>query len=291
VFKQTNHANVYELLFEEPTKFNFTTLLTKIDDLIKAGKDAETYGGTYYIKSHQSLKDTEVFLFGKDNPDASNHKRVMKKLEFEKVDIDVGKEVLTDFIHLSIAKKYHHRNGKSVHTLLMEKSPLIRSASFKYFIDYVTSNAFATSLQKRVINEFYTSVKEAKKIIKITQTKTDVDLPLPKKKNSDNPILADDIEVSEELIYQTKKRKRGLSLPFSLFESLYSTFDIKDPTTKLHVTIADKNNDKINIDFSDSAAPYAVKYDIPVNRKEDDIQEDIANQMNRLIDLYDRGQI
>lgn len=291
MFKQTNHANVYELIFEDPTKFNLSNFLSKVNDFIKDGLDAETYAGTYYIKSHQTLDHTEVFLFGKDNPDASNHKRLIKKLEFEKVDIDEEHEVLTDFIHLSIAKKHHHRNGKQVHTMLMEKNSLIRSASFKRFIDYVTEDSFITSIQKRVINQFYTAIKDASRIMSITQIKSDVELPLPKQKEMQGEMVSDDIEVSEQIIYKPTSKKRGISLPFGLFDSIYSSFNFKDPTTKLYVEIADKSKNRINIDFSDTAASYAVKYDVPNNKKEDDIQEDIAKQMNKLIDLYDRGML
>lgn len=279
-----NHANAYELVFNEPKKVNFNSFKKKLEDFLKKNKPKETFKGTYYIKKMSVIDDNLICLFGKDNPDASNQKREKKSLDFAPIDVDKEKEVLTDFIHFSISKKAKKEGVKQLHTLLIEKSSLISMHNIKEFIINILEDAFTVELRRRITKDLYSAVRNSRRILEINISKEVENPILPSNNNDDN-----DNVTTKEIIELKAGRKKSIPIPF--FEKSLENFNIKDKSQKLYVKIQDEGSNMVNIDFSKVDAAYSVKYDIPLNRKEDDIQTDIAEQLNRLLKLSDKGKI
>lgn len=277
--KIENHASEFELIFETPIEYKLDTLINAINIQIISKQFKETTNGTFYIKNIKKLNKSYILLFGKDNPDASNHKRKKKDLIFDKVDVDKETEVLTDYIHIGIAKKHSRRDGKYVHKVFMEKSSLFRVHSLKYYIDAISENPMFTVLQKRAITEFYNQVKLSKKIMIITEVQKDIDCAIPIEEGDDEQII-NDVIVTKELTY--KPSKRGGTIAVDTFDRIFSN---KKKKSNLYVKIQDESNSIININFDNLDAKYAVKYGIPLNTREDDIQDDIANAINHLMTL------
>lgn len=277
--KLENYVSEFELIFETPSDYSLKELISAINQQISSKLFKETSRGVYYAKSLKELNKSYIVLFGKDNPDASNHKRKKKDLTFDKVNVDEETEVLTDYIHIGIAKKHSKRKGKYVHKVFMEKNPLFRVNSFKYYIDAISENPVLTVLQKRAITEFYNQVKSSKKIMSITEVQKDIDNPLPIAPE-DDAIAINDVIVTKELIY--KPSKRAGTIAMDAFDKIFST---KDKKSSLYVKIQDESGSIININFDNFDAKYAVKYDVPSNTKQNDIQEDIASAINGLMAL------
>ena len=277
--KLENYVSEFELIFETPREYQLSTLIEAIEKQISSKSYKETISGTFYVKSILSLKSSYIILFGKDNPDASNHKRKKKDLTFNKIDIDEQTEVLTDYIHIGISKKHSKRDEKFVHKVLMEKSSLFRVHSLKNYIDAISENSMLTSLQKRAITEFYQAISSSKRIINITEVKRDIDTPLPIDENDDSEAI-NDVIVTRELSYTPSKR--GGTIAVDTFDKIFSSFN-KGKKSNLYVRIQDDSGSTININFDKFDAQYAVKYAIPINKREDGIQRDISDVINFLI--------
>lgn len=277
--KLENYVSEFELIFETPTEYQLSTLIKAIEEQISSKSYKETANGTFYVKDILDLKSSYIILFGKDNPDASNHKRKKKDLTFNKIDIDEQTEILTDYIHIGISKKYSKRDTKFVHKVFMEKSSLFRVYSLKNYIDAISENSMLTSLQKRAITEFYEAISSSKRIINITEVKRDIDNPLPIDKD-DNAEVINDVIVTKELRYTPSKR--GGTIGIDAFNKVLSIF-AKGKNSDLYVKIQDESGSTININFDKFDAQYAVKYSIPINKREDGIQKDISDAINFFI--------
>ena len=277
--KIENHVSEFELIFETPAEYKLDTLINAIKLQITSNQFKETAHGTFYIKNIKELNKSYILLFGKDNPDASNHKRKKRDLVFDKVNVDEETEVLTDYIHVGIAKKHSKRAGKYVHKVFMEKSSLFRVNSLKHYIDAISENPMLTVLQKRAITELYEQVRSSKKIMSITQVQKDIDNPLPIDP-SDDAVAINDVIVTKELTYKPTRRLGTVAV--DVFDKICST---KGTKSSLYVKIKDESGSIININFDNLDAKYAVKYNVPINTKQDDIQDDIANVINHLMTL------
>ena len=277
--KIENHASEFELIFETPLEYKLDTLINAINIQITSKQFKETTHGTFYIKNIKELNKSYILLFGKDNPEASNYKRKKQVLTFDKVDVDEETEVLTDYIHIGIAKKHSKRDGKYVHKVFMEKSSLFRVYSLKHYIDAISENPMLTVLQKKAITEFYNQVKLSKKIMSITEVQKDIDSPIPIDEGDDEQII-NDVIITKELTY--KPSKRAGTIAVDTFDKIFSN---KGKKSSLYVKIQDESNSVISINFDNLDAKYAVKYGIPLNTREDDIQEDIAKTINYLMTL------
>ncbi|MFW3412054.1 hypothetical protein ACN9J3_04895 [Aliarcobacter butzleri] len=277
--KLENYVSEFELIFETPNEYKLSTLIDAINLQITSNKFKETEHGTFYVKNIKELTKSYILLFGKDNPDASNHKRNKKNLTIDKVNVDEKTEVLTDYIHVGISKKNSRRDGKFVHKVFMEKSSLFRVHSLKYYINAISENPMLTSLQKRAITEFYNQVRLSKKIMSITQVQRDIDNPLPIDAG-DNEVAINDVIITKELTYKPT-RKAG-TVAVDVFDKICSK---KETKSSLYVKIQDESGSVININFDNLDAKYAVKYNIPINTKQDNIQDDIAKVINHLMTL------
>ncbi|MFA7091992.1 MAG: hypothetical protein WC149_09105, partial [Arcobacteraceae bacterium] len=182
--KNENYVKVYELFFENEKELNRDTLIKKFQDAIKNGYQASTGKGLFYIKEIKKGTFSDVILFGKDNEDASNYKREKERLSFKRIDINVKKEVLTDFIHISISNIYDAKRSDKIRgcTILVEKSSLIQIKAFEEFLGHFVGDYFLTSIRRRVAVDYYSQIKNATRIMKISQVKKDTELPLTGKK-------------------------------------------------------------------------------------------------------------
>ncbi len=274
--KIENHLKVYELIFEDNKKLGLKKLIEKIQEAIKKEYLAKTQKGSFYIKEIKKGKYSYTLLFGKDNEDASNYKREKNNLHFEKIDINQDKEILTDFIHICFSNKYDVKEKSKIGcTIFAEKSSLIRVEWFIEYLNFLLDDAMLVSLRRRVIKEYKEAIKNSKRIVKITQSKKDVDLPIPSK---DNESLQDDITVEET--FTIKSEKRGGSLTYKLFEKVFKNFNKNNGKSKFIVDVISKEGNAIPIDFQKVDAEYSVKYLIPLNQKKDIIQEDIMDKMD-----------
>lgn len=276
-----NHVKVYEITFNNPKNVNFNDLIDKLKLEVDDKSSIATNRGVFYIKEMKEENNSYMFLFGKDNYDASNYKRDKDVHVFEKIDINEDTEVLTDFIHISICK-----NGNaSKHTLFMEKSTLITVYAFIDYINFVLDDALATTISRRMINNFIEQIKNANRILEITQTKKQQPLPIPNRKSFKNE------EVSVSNSYTIKPSVRGGSITGKLFDKVFSTFDTMDTTSKFTVKISDSQNNIIPIDFDRVNAQYTIKYSIPLNDKTDILQAPIVEDMDYKMYLDYTGQI
>lgn len=283
MYKKKNYAKVYEIFFEKQKELNRKKLFELFHNELKLKTPISTTSGILYIKEIRSLKDTDIILFGKDNQDASNYKREKKKLEFEKININEKKEILTDFIHIAISKKYDTKRGSVKGcTILMEKSSLILISSFENFIKNIISNTMYISFSRRVITDFYDKIMNASRILEIIQTKKEQPLPLV---NQDD-YKDEKFTVSDNLVIKANPRQ---SLPYNLFKDLYSKLDKTDKEAKMSVRILDNHNNEIPIDFDQIEARYSIQYDIDINNRTDKIQDNIALQMNGYIFAENKG--
>ncbi len=285
--RQSNHVKLYELSFEKPTEFNREALLKLMLDGIEKEHSTDMHSGTYYLKEHKSYQYADVFLFGKDNEDASNYKRKRKKLKFEKLDIQEDEEVLTDFIHIAISKKKHKRKSKDIYKVFLEKSSLIRAKNFEDFIDHLTEDAFLTYLDRIVVKDFYDAVINANRIMQISEIIQDEGVPLPANQLKD--IDTEDLVISKS--YSISSGKRGGSVPTKIFDAMFNKIGKTKEKSHLVVRVKDSGNNDLTLDFNKNNSSLSVKYDIEINAKIDTIQEDIAKDMNKLINLVDKGKI
>lgn len=292
--KTGNHVNIYEGVFTEPNKLDIKQLLAIVNKEISTGKQATINNGTFYIKEFQENQYSYIFLFGKDNPDASNLKREKSRLAFQKLDIDTKKEVLSDCIHVGISKSpTSTRKGKQVHTIMMEKSSLFKYTSLKNYFDYIIGenlkdgNSFLLEINRKVVKDYLEEIEGSKRILEIVETSKDIPPPLP---DEDQDSMYEDIEVKHEIIY--KPNKRGGSIPIGAFKSRFNNYKKRiDKNDSLHVKIRNSDNNEIEIDFDKIESSYGVKYDIPINRKDESIQEDISSDIDNLMKLVKNGEL
>lgn len=281
-----NYVKVYEITFENTKEFKKADLISNFYEAQKEGTTVATNKGVFYIKEIKKDSYSHTLLFGKDNEDASNYKRDRKKLEFEKIDIDEDVEVLTDFVHISISNEKRSSKNET-YTIFIEKSSLIQIRAFEEFIDHIAESALVTTIRRRVVKDFFEQIKNAKRIIKITQTKKDKPLPLVKRKRK----KYDENEISVDEIVEIKPTRRGASIPLPFFNDMFDRFDKSDDQSKMVVDIKDSHGNVFPIDFDKLDAQYTIKYSIPLNIKTDKIQEDIAEKMNWTMHLDNEDQI
>ncbi len=284
--KIENHTKVYELFFENEKELSLSTLIKKINNALKTDYQAKTSFGSFYIKEMQIGTYSYILLFGKDNEDASNYKRNKEKLTFTKININQDKEVLTDFIHINISKKYDVKNGKiNGCTIFLEKSSLILLKAFEEYINHLVENAMLTTIRRRVTHDYYEKIKNAKRIVKITQTKKDSGIPAPL---GGIKINNDDITVDHTITI--KPEKKGGTIPFVTFDKIYKKFNKNDKNSKMAVDIKDESGVSIPIDFDKHDTQYSIKYSIPINLKKDTIQKDIKEQTDWQMHLDQEGK-
>lgn len=285
MYKKENYVKVYEMYFEESHNLDRKKFFILIQDALKHQTQISTEKGLFYIKEIQSKKYTDIILFGKDNIDASNYKRNKKKLKFEKININEKKEVLTDFIHIAISKKYTKKRGSIKGcTIFMEKSSHIQISAFVDYINHIVSSPLLISIGRRVVSDYNNIISNASRILEITKTKKDEGLPISNQNDYEN----DDIIVNNNI--EIKAKPKG-SLPLSLFKDLIKDFDNSDNKTRMTVKVIDNHNNVIPIDFDKISSQFSIQYSIPLNKKTDKIQEDIMAQMNWTMNLDNKGEI
>ena len=275
MIKFRNYANVYKIVFTEPTKLNYMTLIKKLDDFQKANNPLSAKNGTYCVKEIKIFQKGAIILFGKDNTEASNQKRNKKSMHFSPIDLNRKIEVLTDFVHLAIGVAYTNEEKTSqVHSMLVERSSLINIYAIKDFLTFLIGDTFLFDIRKQVKKDFEDMVENSKRIIEIIKTK-EIDLPiLP---SNDNEIL----ENATAIQSYSLKADRGKGIPIPFFKDLKKL--ASEEKEDIYVRIQDKQGLYFNLDFKDSSAEYSQRYDLPLNNKTENIQEDIAEEMLKYI--------
>lgn len=275
----TNYAKVYEFKLLKKDKYDEFGLLKAIIRSYRNKKTVDTMNGTFYIKDYVNKSNSIIFLFGKDNYDASNYKRKKIDNQIEKININEQTEVLTDFVHFSISKT----NRLGTYVVLLEKNKLITHYNLIDFLNSFFTTAFSYTLSRRVTKDFYHEIENSRRIIGIRQITKQAKPPLMNS-NSKN---IDDIEVSENLEI---KAKRMRSIPLEYFKKFYRKFG-DDPQSKIVADIISNKGNKVTLDFDLDESPYTVKVDLKDNLRTEVVQTDIEFDMNRYIKLDNEGKI
>jgi hypothetical protein len=267
----TNYAKVYEFKLNSTSTLNYTTLAKRVRVTQLRKRSISTTNGTFYIKDFKELDNSIIFLFGKDNDDASNYKREKISNNIEKIDINEDTEVLTDFVHIAVSKE----DRLGTYTLLLEKSSLISHFNLSDFLRDFFTTPLSFSLSRRVTDDFHNEVLNANRIITITQV-SKAPKPPVFRRNSRH-LKNVDISANIEL-----KAKRSESISKRVYRQFVNQFS-SDPTTKLVVDIVNNDGNRVLLDFDVSESPYTIKVQIEDNLKTDFIQDDIAENLNSFI--------
>lgn len=274
-----NYAKIYEFKLLKKDELNELSLLKDVIKSFKKNKTVITDNGTFYIKDYKIKKDSIIFLFGKDNSDASNYKRLKLNNDVTKININEKTEILTDFVHFSISRK--ERLGSYV--LFLEKNKLISHYNLNDFLNSFFTTPFSFSLGRRVTVDFYEEIKNAQRILRIKQISKQAKPPLI---TNGSKMLAD-IEVIENLELRAKRSK---TIPIPYFENFFSKFG-NDPKSKIIVDIVDSKGHKMILDFDYDESPYSIKLGIMENNKLDSIQQGIEYELNKYTNLDNEGKL
>lgn len=275
-----NYVKVFELKFVNKKKLSEKQLFKKVMRQYLSKKTVSTKNGTFYIKDITNNDDSIVFLFGKDNDDASNYKREKKNLNITKLKINEKTETLTDFVHIGISKS--ERLGSYV--LLLEKSKLINHYNIKNFLDSLITDFSLITLGRRVTKNFYNEVKDSNRILKIRQISKKPQLTLPTKPSKDE---MKDIEVADTFEIKAKYRK---NISWNIFEGIHKT-NLNNSDTKLVVDIINQYNHKMVLDFDLAESQYTIRLNTHYNLKGDSIQQNISDDIDYYISKDNKGKL
>lgn len=285
----TNYARVYEFSInnqnkKKKKKLKETDILRNIFRSCRGGVSYPTLNGTFYVKQYKICENSIVFLFGKDNEDASNYKREKKSAKLvKKINIDETTEILTDFIHIAVSKT--ERLGG--YTVLIEKNRLFHRLNIIHLLHSCLNGRLVDfEFGRRVISDFYKEIQQSKRILNIRQIEREPNDPnLPKdtefEKQSKSFYIERQLEI-RALPYQSIPRKiADLAIP--VFR--------KKEGTKTIVTIVNKYNSKINLDFDDSEAEIGITIPLPENSKISRLQKAIVDKLDLAIGLDNQGKL
>jgi len=275
----TNYAKVYEFKLLKKDKYDEFGLLKAIIKSYRDKKTVDTINGTFYIKDYANKSNSIVFLFGKDNYDASNYKRKKIDNQIEKIDINEQTEVLTDFVHFSISKV--ERLG--TYAVLLEKNNLISNYNLIDFLNSFFTTAFSYTLSRRVTKDFHNEIENSRRIIGLRQLTKQTKPPLMNSKSKE----IDDIEVSKNIEIKAKRMK---TISVDYFKKFFSKFG-NDPQSKIVADIINSKGNRVTLDFDLDESPYSVKVNLKDNLRTEVVQTDIEFEMNRYIGLDNEGKL